>query len=168
MKTIRQATKLFHKLGANSTALDRRAEAFLCTARSGLLSLCVDIALKAHEDMGRPPCGAMVEAGRRLLTSTNLEGSQDVTNINWVCCTEFVGHYMDDHTLPKGVARNWKSILARWGWFLEHKGTTAAYCGKVLVETTAKAFLRKAAEGSSDWAFVLARTLSGPCKSTRR
>jgi hypothetical protein len=110
-RIIDRAAELFLSLGTGSEDLKRRTETFLCVARSGLLSLCVDIALKAHEDMGRPPCGAMIEAGQQLLTSSNLEGAQGVTEENWVRCTKFVGHHMRDHTLPTGIARNWKKTL---------------------------------------------------------
>ena len=151
-QVIVRAAELFLSLGTGSEDHKRRTEAFLCVARSGLLSLCVDIALEAHEDMGSPPGRDMVEAGRRLLTSSNLEGAQGVTDNNWVRCTQFVGHHMRDHTLPTGIARNWKKTLRKWECFLENKGNRAAYCRKCLVDATMSAFVRKAAEGSPAWA----------------
>ncbi len=84
-RLIVRAAKLFLSLGTGSEDLKRRTEAFLCVARSGLLSLCVDIALEAHQDMGSPPGRDMVEAGRRLLTSSNLEGAQKVLPITTGC-----------------------------------------------------------------------------------
>ncbi len=150
---IVRATELFRDLGTDDEDVDRKTEGFLCIARSGLLSLCVDVALKAHEDMGSPPCGAMAEAGRQLLTPSNREGSQGVTDINWVRCTQFVGHHMKNHSLPTGVGRNWKSVLKRWGLFLEHKGNRPDYWRRCLVDTTVSTFVRKAAEGSLYWAY---------------
>jgi hypothetical protein len=152
-RVIVRAAELFLSLGTGSEDLKRRTEAFLCVARSGLLSLCVDIALEAHEDMGSPPGRDMVEAGQRLLTSSNLEGAQGVTDNNWVRCTQFVGHHMRDHTLPTGIARNWKKTLRKWECVLENKWNRAAYCRKCLVDTTMLSFVRKAAEGSPDWAY---------------
>jgi hypothetical protein len=60
---------------------------------------------------------------------------------------------MKDHSLPKGVARNWRIVLRRLKWFLEYKGNRAEYCRKYLVDTTVSTFVRKAAEGSPYWAY---------------
>ncbi len=151
-RTIVRATKLFLSLGTGYEDVGSKKEAFLVIARSGLLPLCVDITLKAHEDIGRPPDQAMVLCGERLLTLTNLEGAREVTEENWVRCTQFVGHHMRAHTLPKGITRNWKSILQRWALFLEHKPYHADYCRKYIVDTTVSTFIRKAAEGTPGWA----------------
>jgi hypothetical protein len=152
-RTIVRATELFLSLGTGYEDVGSKKEAFLVIARSGLLPLCVDITLKAHEDIGRPPDQAMVICGERLLTLTNLEGAREVTEENWVRCTQFVGHHMRAHTLPKGITRNWKSILQRWALFLEHKPYREDYCRRCLVDTTVSTFIRKAAEGTPGWAY---------------
>ncbi len=152
-KIIVQATELFRSIGTTYEDVDRRKEAFLCIARSGLLSLCVGIALKAHEDIGDPPSKAMAECGRILLTPTNLEGARGVTEVNWVRCTKFVDHHMMDHSFAKHIARNWNNLLRRWTVFLEHKPYREDYCRRCLVDTTVSTFIRKAAEGTPGWAY---------------
>jgi hypothetical protein len=60
---------------------------------------------------------------------------------------------MRNHSLPTGLARNWKNLLRRWTLFREHAGNRHEYCKKYLVDTTASTFVRKAKEGGPDWAY---------------
>lgn len=60
---------LFEQIGIWSNSKDQKEEAFLCVTRSGILPLCVDVALKAVEDWGYTTSMGILNSAERLWTT---------------------------------------------------------------------------------------------------
>ena len=138
---IEDAVTLFDKLGiTDDDDVSRKTETFLCITYSGLLPLCVDVALKALEAGERLPVGA-----HHVLTSECLAGAKGVSYQNWMRCSDFVDAHLVHDSLPQDMPEDLEPIFQRWAWYLECGRDNHSYYERYHLEECL-AFLDKIAD----------------------
>ena len=143
---IAGAIKLCDRLGVWSNEVDVKEEAFICITCSGLLLLCVDVALKAIEDWCIDTSKEIVTSAGRLLALGCLDGAEGVTYSNKIRCSEFVRRNMPDHHLPCEFEEEHDKIFKRWKWYLMAKGKSTTYFERYVVESIKDDVLTKVEE----------------------
>ena len=132
---IASAIKLFEDLGVHSDNINIKREAFLCITCSGLLLLCVDIALKAIEEWCNFSSARIVKSAGCLLTLNFLQGAEGVTPDNWKRCLHFVQREMPDFCLPVELEEESSKVFPRWTWYIESNNNTNLYFERYVFES---------------------------------
>ena len=143
---ITRAIELCDRLGARSNEVDVKKEAFLCITCSGLLLLCVDVALKAIEEWSFYSSSKIVKSADRLLTLEYLEGAEGVTLENWKRCDEFVERFMLNHHLPVGLGMKTIKLFSKWRWYVESDNDRNLYFERYVLESLKEDAIAKIAQ----------------------
>lgn len=126
-EVITQAIELLEQLGVWSENKDQKEEAFLCVMHSGILLLCVDVALKALEDWDYSTSMGILRSAERLWTRECYEGALGVTKENRVRCDQFVGRYMPGYDFPGDLDSDMAKVMGRWDLYLKSEQKPTEY-----------------------------------------
>jgi len=129
-ENISQAINLFEDLGLWSNDINEKKEAFVCVTCSGLLLLCVDVALKAIEEWCNFSSAGIVHSASLLLRLDCLEGAEGVTTNNWKYCH-------DEEPMK---------IIQRWRWYIESNHDANGYFQRYVFESIKEDAITKIAE----------------------
>lgn len=151
-KMIAQAVTLIRGMGIldGTSDLITKKEAFLCITCSGMVLLCVDVALKAIEAWDDRFSDPILSSAKALMSKQMLNGVREVSAENLKRCSQFVEQYMPEHQdlMPDDfdLEEDPGKVCQRWGWYLKVHGDRVKYFERFAVESIKEDMATKIAE----------------------
>jgi len=135
-EVIVRAIALFEQLGLWSDDEDQKGEAFVCVMGSGILLLCIDVALKAAEDWQYSTSMGILKSAERLWTRECYESALGVAKENRVRCNQFIRRYMPEHDFPEGSDTT--KVMERWELYLDSERKPTEYFERFVIKSVSE------------------------------